>query len=101
MSENDIFDNFMTSLVGYSVANYIFGITQRNKKNLNIQKDAQIFEPVSNKVRDNSVVKNLEKNEKKIKFIISDNDSLLRRIKKNFLNNIMKKSKSQLLIIIN
>ena len=43
MSENDIFDNFMTSLVGYSVANYIFGITQRNKKNLNIQKDAQIF----------------------------------------------------------
>ena len=65
-----------------------------------IQKDAQIFEPVSNKVRDNSVGKNLEKNEKKIKFIISDNDSLLRRIKKKFLNNIMKKSKSQLLIKI-
>jgi hypothetical protein len=43
MSEKDIFDNFMTSLVGYSVANYIFGITQRNKKNINIKDDAQIF----------------------------------------------------------
>ena len=43
MSEDEIFNNFMTSLVAYSVANYIFGITQRNKKNINIQKDAQIF----------------------------------------------------------
>ena len=43
LSEEDIYDNFITSLVGYSVANYIFGITQRNKKNINIQKDAEIF----------------------------------------------------------
>ena len=43
LSEEQILDNFMTSLVGYSVANYVFGITQRNKKNFNIQKDAQIF----------------------------------------------------------
>ena len=43
MAEEDILENFMTSLVGYSVANYVFGITQRNKKNINIKKDAQIF----------------------------------------------------------
>ena len=43
MSEEDILENFMTSLIGYSVANYIFGITQRNKKNFNLKKDAQIF----------------------------------------------------------
>ena len=43
LSEETIFDNFMTSLVAYSVANYVFGITQRNKKNINIRKDAQIF----------------------------------------------------------
>ena len=43
MSEEDIMNNFMESLVGYSVANYVFGITQRNKKNINFQKDAQIF----------------------------------------------------------
>ena len=43
ISEDEIFNNFMTSLVAYSVANYVFGITQRNKKNINIQKDAQVF----------------------------------------------------------
>ena len=43
ISEEDIFENFLTSLVGYSVANYIFGITQRNRKNINIQKNAEIF----------------------------------------------------------
>ena len=43
MSEEDILENFMTSLIGYSIANYIFGITQRNKKNIYIKKDAQIF----------------------------------------------------------
>jgi phosphatidylinositol-4-phosphate 3-kinase len=40
LSEETIFNNFMTSLVAYSVANYVFGITQRNKKNINIRKDA-------------------------------------------------------------
>ena len=43
MSEEDIFDNFMTSLIGYSVANYVFGITQRNKRNMYIQKNAEVF----------------------------------------------------------
>ena len=43
MSQEDILENFMTSLIGYSIANYIFGITQRNKKNIHIKKDAQIF----------------------------------------------------------
>ena len=43
MAEEDIFDNFMTSLIGYSVANYVFGITQRNKKNMYIQKNAEVF----------------------------------------------------------
>ena len=43
LSEEIIFQNFMTSLVAYSIGNYIFGITQRNKKNINIQDDAKIF----------------------------------------------------------
>ena len=43
LSEDDVFQNFMTSLIGYSVSNYIFGITQRNKRNINFQKDAQVF----------------------------------------------------------
>ena len=44
LSEAIIYENFMTSLVAYSVANYVFGITQRNKKNIYIQKfDAKIF----------------------------------------------------------
>ena len=42
-SKEMIFQNFMTSLVAYSIGNYIFGITQRNKKNFNIQNDARIF----------------------------------------------------------
>ena len=43
MAEEDILENFMTSLVGYSVANYVFGITQRNKKNININNVGQVF----------------------------------------------------------
>ena len=43
LSEEMIFQNFMTSLVAYSVGNYIFGITQRNKKNIHIQNDAKVF----------------------------------------------------------
>ena len=43
ISEEMIFQNFMTSLVSYSVGNYIFGITQRNKKNIFIQNDAKVF----------------------------------------------------------
>ena len=41
--EETIYQNFMTSLVAYSVGNYVFGITQRNKKNINIQKDGKVF----------------------------------------------------------
>ena len=43
LPEEMIFQNFMTSLVAYSLGNYIFGITQRNKRNIHIQNDAKIF----------------------------------------------------------
>ena len=42
-AEEIIYQNFMTSLIAYSVGNYVFGITQRNKANINIQNDAKIF----------------------------------------------------------
>ena len=42
-SEEIIYQNFMTSLVAYSLGNYVFGITQRNKKNIHLQNDAKIF----------------------------------------------------------
>ena len=43
LSEEIIFQNFMTSLVAYSVANYVLGINQRNKKNIFIQNDAKVY----------------------------------------------------------
>ena len=68
-----------------------------------IEKAAEIFNPVVKIIRDTSVIKNLEKNEKKIKFIFSDTDSIIRGIKRKFSDNINKKckSKSQSLISIN
>lgn len=67
-----------------------------------IEKAADIFNPVVKIVRDTSIIKNLEKNDKRIKFICSDSDSILRGIKRKFSDNINKKwkSKSQSIISI-
>ena len=43
LNEELIFQNFMTSLVAYSVANFVLGINQRNKKNIFIQNDCKVY----------------------------------------------------------
>ena len=59
-----------------------------------LEKEAEILVPL-NKVRDNSIIKKLEKNERKIRFICNDNDALMRGINRMYLENKMMKSKSQ------
>ena len=43
ISAEEFYDNFITSNVAYCVANYVLGVTQRNKKNLNMKKNGEIY----------------------------------------------------------
>ena len=43
ISPEEFFDNFITSNVAYCVANFVLGVTQRNKKNLNFKKNGEIY----------------------------------------------------------
>ena len=62
-----------------------------------IQKQANIL-VLSNKVRDNSILKKLEKNEKKIRFISNDNDAIMKEIKNMYREFNLVKSRSNPLI---
>ena len=43
ISPEEVYDNFISSNVAYCVANYVLGVTQRNKKNLNFKKNGEIY----------------------------------------------------------
>ena len=43
ISPEEFYENFINSNVAYCVANYVLGVTQRNKKNLNLKKNGEIF----------------------------------------------------------
>ena len=43
ISQNEVYDNFVSSNVSYCVANFILGVTQRSKKNLHFKKTGEIF----------------------------------------------------------
>ena len=43
ISAEEFYDNFITSNVAYCVANYVLGVTQRTKKNLNMKKNGEIY----------------------------------------------------------
>ena len=62
-----------------------------------IQKQANIL-VLSNKIRDNSILKKLEKNEKKIRFISNDNDAIMKEIKNMYREFNLVKSRSNPLI---
>jgi phosphatidylinositol-4,5-bisphosphate 3-kinase/phosphatidylinositol-4-phosphate 3-kinase len=43
ISPEEFYDNFISSNVCYCVANYVLGVTQRNKRNLNLKKNGEIY----------------------------------------------------------
>ena len=43
LSQEDILHNFLTSSVAYAAANFVFGITQRNKRNIMVKKNAEVY----------------------------------------------------------
>ena len=43
ISAEEFYENFITSNVAYCVANYVLGVTQRSKKNLNFKKNGEIY----------------------------------------------------------
>ena len=43
IAPEEVYDNFISSNVAYCVANYVLGVTQRNKKNINFKKNGEIF----------------------------------------------------------
>ena len=43
ISLEEVYDNFISSNVAYIIANYVLGVTQRNKKNLYFKKNGEIF----------------------------------------------------------
>ena len=43
ISPEEFYDNFITSNVAYCVANYVLGITQRSRRNLNFKKNGEIY----------------------------------------------------------
>ena len=43
ISPDEVYDNFITSNVAYCVANFVLGVTQRNKKNLYFKKNGEIY----------------------------------------------------------
>ena len=62
-----------------------------------VQKDANIMVP-SNNERDNSIIKKLQSNQKKIRLICNDNDTLMRGIKNMYKEYKLVKSSSNPLI---
>ena len=59
-----------------------------------LEKEAEILVPINN-VRDKSIIKKMEKNEKKIRFICNDSEALMRGINRMNLEHKLMKSKSQ------
>ena len=43
ISQEEFYENFITSNVAYCVANYVLGITQRTKKNLSFKNNGEVF----------------------------------------------------------
>ena len=43
IAPEEVYDNFISSNVAYCVANYVLGVTQRNKKNLNFKRNGEIY----------------------------------------------------------
>ena len=43
ISPEEVYENFINSNVAYCVANYVLGVTQRNKKNIHLKRNGEIF----------------------------------------------------------
>ena len=71
--------------------------TSQYDKYPELEKAAQIMVPINN-VRDYSIINNLKKNEKKIRFICNDNDALMKEINRMNEEHKLMKSNSQTLL---